>query len=926
MNAGNPAAASSFSVVIGSGTTAQLYRRPRAVLRGNDVASALAALAQVDRALADGFHVAGYVAYELGAHFAGLPQAASTGSLVALGVFEAPEPFAPHAYEGASIAPPRPRIDRTIYDHEVARIARAIYDGEVYQVNYTVPFDVAWSGDVLSLYTRIAARAQAPYCACVLDGDRAVLSWSPELFLAFDGERIETRPMKGSASLECSDDLQNEKNRAEHVMIVDLLRNDFSKVCDEVDVTALLTVERYPTFATMTSTVRGRLRGNAGFADVIAATFPCGSVTGAPKRAAMAAITRAESHPRGVYCGSVGFLTPQRRGWWNVAIRTMQLDRRNACARFDAGGGIVADSLADDEWHEVVLKSRFLDAAIEPFSFWETFANRDASTMERHLERLAATARTFSIPFSMQAARAALGSTQADGIAPALLRLRLGLDGTLRTASEPLAPTPEPVDVCIADARLNSGDPMLAFKSSWRPAHASAALQASATACFDAILLNERGEVVEGARTNVFARIGGRLVTPPLRAGALPGILRSRIVTEQGADEIPMTRDDLRRAEEIFVGNSARGLLRARLREECCEVVDPTLIYPYVIEPKLTTAIWGGHALVRRFGKAGDPDATIGESWECWDTNLIANGPLAGSSIAQLRERLGAALLGTIDATQAFPVLTKFIDARDWLSVQVHPDDAYAQRVEHQANGKTECWYVLHADAGAELVLGWTRDTDRAEYERRVADGTLGEILRRVPVKAGDAFYLPAGTLHAIGKGIIVYETQQASDLTYRIFDWNRAGADGTPRELHVKKASDVLDYHAGKRGAVEPIAYHFGNLDRTMLIADPRFIVERINATQEDASMFLHERPAIISALERPLTLHCNGNTVTLAPYNTALVPAACEWARVRAGNAPAPFLLVTLPRTVDDAAIRLLAAGVDQARIDRFLTQFQP
>ena len=135
-------------------------------------------------------------------------------------------------------------------------------------------------------------------------------------------------------------------------------------------------------------------------------------------------------------------------------------------------------------------------------------------------------------------------------------------------------------------------------------------------------------------------------------------------------------------------------------------------------------------------------------------------------------------------------MLTKIIDARKPLSVQVHPDDAYAQRVEHQPNGKTECWYVLACEPGAELVLGWTRDTTRDEYERRVADGTLAEILRRVPVAPGDAFYLPAGTLHAIGAGIQLFETQQASDLTYRIFDWNRVGNDGKPRQLHVDKAA----------------------------------------------------------------------------------------------------------------------------------------
>src|SRR5579862_7967006 len=128
-------------------------------------------------------------------------------------------------------------------------------------------------------------------------------------------------------------------------------------------------------------------------------------------------------------------------------------------------------------------------------------------------------------------------------------------------------------------------------------------------------------------------------------------------------------------------------------------------IYPYVLEPKLTSAIWGGDELVTEFGKHGETGSMLAESWECWDTNTIANGALENATIADLRGREGAALLGDLDPARIFPVLTKIITAHDWLSVQVHPDDAYAQRVEHQANGKTECWYVFSAQPGAELVL-----------------------------------------------------------------------------------------------------------------------------------------------------------------------------------------------------------------------------
>ena len=350
------------------------------------------------------------------------------------------------------------------------------------------------------------------------------------------------------------------------------------------------------------------------------------------------------------------------------------------------------------------------------------------------------------------------------------------------------------------------------------------------------------------------------------------------------------------------------------------------LLYPYVIEPKVVPAIWGGDALVKRFGKPGDPNAKLGESWECWDQNRISNGPLAGKTIAELRAELGDAFLGNLDPLAIFPVLTKIIDARDALSVQVHPDDAYAQRVEHQPNGKTECWYVLDAQPGAELVLGWNRDTSRAEYERRVGDGTLGALLRRVPVKSGDAFYLPSGTLHAICAGIVIFETQQASDLTYRIFDWNRVDANGQPRELHVQKAADVLDYRESHAGALEELKYELGGIWRTACIADPHFIVEKLHLTERWVSLPTEGRPLIFMTLDSPAEIRCAGGAARLRPYETALVAADAQRAQLRASNAHAQVMFVTPPARADAMEERLQTAGIAAERIEQFLRQFAP
>ncbi len=349
-------------------------------------------------------------------------------------------------------------------------------------------------------------------------------------------------------------------------------------------------------------------------------------------------------------------------------------------------------------------------------------------------------------------------------------------------------------------------------------------------------------------------------------------------------------------------------------------------LYPYLVDPKETTAIWGGDALVTRYGKHGDPTQTLGESWECWDENRILNGALAGRSLAELRAELRGELTGPIDPARPFPVLTKIIDARQALSVQVHPGDAYAQRVEHQPNGKTECWYILACEPGAELVLGWTRDTTREEVARRVADGTLAEILRRVPVSPGEAYYLPAGTLHAIGAGIQLFETQQTSDLTYRLFDWNRVGADGKPRELHVDKALDVLDYAAASAAAIQPLAFEGHGLSRTFLVADRNFAVERVDVRGGEDPLETGGLPLTITTLGAHLRVDAgpSGASIVLEPWQTIVTPAACERITLFPGGEPTAALIVHPQPQLDELRRGALRAGCGDARIDAFFAQF--
>ncbi len=542
----------------------EAFEAPFEVLRADDPASAEAALRRADALLDEGFWIAGYLTYELGAAFVREPMQSTRRPLLVLGAYRAPTSAPVPDGDAASWPPPLPQLDVATYLQRVAAIRRSIYDGEVYQVNLTVPFAFRVVGDPRAAFDRIAAQAGPGYHAYVEDGSLALLSWSPELFLRFDGERICTKPMKGTAPLDAIEELHDAKNRAEHVMIVDLLRNDLQRVCDDVRVDDAFTIERYPTFATMTATISGRPLAGTGLLDILRATFPCGSITGAPKKAAVAQIARIESQERGVYCGSIGFLSPQRCGWWNVAIRTAQIDLSSGIGRFDAGGGIVADSRAASEWDEVLLKARFLRPPDDGFTLWETLAS-DAceTTLDAHLSRLAGSAAAVGIAFDAGALRAALALHARAGSERRLLRVRLHADGGFTIRTDALE-RPAEVRVCLARTGVRSDDPYLRHKSSWRPAHDVAAADATARACFDAILRNERGELTEGARTNVFVRIDGRYHTPPLSCGLLPGILRSRIVSE-GARERVLTPSDMERADALYVGNSARGLLRATL-------------------------------------------------------------------------------------------------------------------------------------------------------------------------------------------------------------------------------------------------------------------------------------------------------------------------------------------------------------------------
>ena len=412
-------------------------------------------------------------------------------------------------------------------------------------------------------------RAIAAICD---DGERQILSLSPELFFDLTAEgRITAKPMKGTAARLGDDGAErlalsaSEKDRAENLMIVDLLRNDLSRIAEagSVEVKNLFEVETYPTLHAMVSTVTARKRADAGPAELLKALFPCGSVTGAPKIRAMEILRELESSPRGAYCGAIGYFAPPEKGGggsarFNVAIRTLTI--AGGEGELGIGGGVVQDSRSESEYAECLLKARFFETARKPLQLIETLRFENGfRRLEAHLARMENSALVFGLPFDRIAARKALDEAVAGR--GGALRVRLTLDeaGRYDAVAYELPDKPPHWTYAISPQRVDSSDKLLRHKTNWREPYESEVKRLGSD---EVVFVNERGEITEGARSNIFVARGGVLLTPPLESGLLAGCLRAEMITDGRAREAPLTPDDL--LGEVYFGNSLRGLIPAK--------------------------------------------------------------------------------------------------------------------------------------------------------------------------------------------------------------------------------------------------------------------------------------------------------------------------------------------------------------------------
>jgi len=617
--------------------TCRVFEEPVAVIRADDAGEVPAALAQMAERIDAGFHLAGYFGYELG--YLLEPQLAlqlpapRSCPLLWFGVFGQPprelrgdalehEWQRYRAYAGA----PQFEWDEPGYAARFAQVARHIRDGDIYQANLSMRGRFTVVGDPRGLYLALRRTGGGACSAYVDDGTRQVLSFSPELFfdLRADGT-ITCRPMKGTAPRathapnasrrspfagdalpapllqshphhhacppapegsfpqagDATDAMartalqSSPKNRAENLMIVDLVRNDLGRIAvtGSVDATRLFEIESYPTVHQMVSTVSATLRAGTSVRRLLEALFPCGSITGAPKIRAMQIIRELEASPRGIYCGAVGWFAPDRSARFNVAIRTLTITGNRG--ELGVGGGVVADSHAAAEYAECRLKARYFDAARRPLKLIETLRHEAGGycRLELHLQRLQASAAAFRFPFDRDRVLHALVEARRDRVSHTLsqaprditpLRVRLTLDehGQVEVSSAPLAPNPATWRYRLAEHALDSQDPLLRHKTDWRELHdAERERAARQSGCDEVLFRNERGELCEGSRSNLFIAIGDELLTPTASSGLLEGCLRRELLATGRCREAVLTPTDLSAASQVYFGNSLRGLI-----------------------------------------------------------------------------------------------------------------------------------------------------------------------------------------------------------------------------------------------------------------------------------------------------------------------------------------------------------------------------
>lgn len=543
------------------------FSKPYKVFTTTDLHQTKEMLHEVERLVNEnGWHAAGFLSYEAAPAFDSALHVLSSGDfpLLWFGLYPTPQALNLQSLTSKLDAIHwQPTVERESYNTSIEKIKAYIAEGRTYQVNYTMRLQAEFSADAWEFFLGLAQN-QNKYAAYVNTGRYTICSASPELFFQLDGERIISRPMKGTVKrgrTTTEDQQQAEwlrnssKNRAENVMIVDMIRNDLGRIAQigSVQVPQLFAIEKYPTLFQMTSTVEAKTE--ASITEIFTALFPCASITGAPKVSTMTIISELETTPRKLYTGSIGFISPNRKAQFNVAIRTAIIDNEVKSAEYGVGGGIVWDSTNTDEYREAVLKSHVLTQPQPDFSLLETILwtpQKGYSFLEKHIARMADSAAYFDFSFSENELRSLLDETAKKFKSPQRLRILLDRLGKLTCQTQEYIDQKKTFKVKLAEGPINSSDPFFFHKTTNRSKYPSI------SGYEDVLLFNEKEELTEFAIGNLVVKMDDELYTPPISCGLLAGTFRAHLLETNQIKERVIYKDELSTCEKIYLVNSVR--------------------------------------------------------------------------------------------------------------------------------------------------------------------------------------------------------------------------------------------------------------------------------------------------------------------------------------------------------------------------------
>jgi len=535
---------------------------PVDIITAFDNAGVVDAFVKIEKYKAQNKYLLGYVRYETKDVFLG-KEITSEFPLVYFEVFDSYNNFEPYLPQNRVNIYSESEISYEKYIFAFEKIKSHIANGNTYEVNYTYPFNVYTAAESINLYNHLIQKQKTEYNCFISNKYEHLLSFSPELFFKLEGSKILTKPMKGTmprGSIQAEDDnnraflVSDEKNKAENVMIVDLLRNDLSKIAKtgSVKVDKLFEIESHPTVFQMTSEISAELQDNTTLYDIFNALFPCGSITGAPKRSTIDIIDELEYFRRDIYCGAIGFISPDECVF-SVPIRILQKKCTDNFYRYFTGGAIVWDSDVFEEWNETQVKKKIVDTDLE-YKLVETMLVEDGEVnlFDYHKIRIMDSADKLGFNFHPK-------DFVFDTSKNCIVRFLLSKDGETEVEYLDIYPT-RSNKIKISKFCISKDNMFLGHKTTFRPWY-----KRPLKDLFDVIFTNEKGELVEGTRSNIVLKLDGELYTPPISAGLLNGTYRQYLIDTNKIKERILFVEDLKIAEKIYCINSVRRMVEVEL-------------------------------------------------------------------------------------------------------------------------------------------------------------------------------------------------------------------------------------------------------------------------------------------------------------------------------------------------------------------------